>query len=123
MCFSVFSYVTPWHGAGYDFARTFRSKLTYVSPVWYQLRGGGSPSPERKSFSLTGGHDFDEAWVSDVRNGVGEGWKRTSGTDSGADNVTKVCLVWVGLECREYACRRRCGCVDELLCRRRELVV
>ncbi|CAN0417949.1 unnamed protein product, partial [Scytosiphon promiscuus] len=63
-------YVTPWHGKGYDFARTFRSKLTYVSPVWYQLRSGGdsgmSGSP---SFHLAGGHDFDEAWVADVRHG------------------------------------------------------
>ncbi|CAB1097870.1 unnamed protein product [Ectocarpus sp. CCAP 1310/34] len=71
-------YVTPWHGEGYDFARTFRSKLTYVSPVWYQLRGGRERDPSQgggndsPSFHLAGGHDFDEAWVSDVRNGVGE---------------------------------------------------
>eukprot|EP00903_Cladosiphon_okamuranus_P014929 g13822.t1 len=80
-------YVTPWHGAGYDFARTFRSKLTYVSPVWYQLRGAGGSRSERTSFSLTGGHDFDEAWVSDVRNGVGVGggWTATSDMD-----VTKI---------------------------------
>eukprot|EP00752_Nemacystus_decipiens_P006333 g5709.t1 len=74
-------YVTPWHGEGYDFARTFRSKLTYVSPVWYQLRGTGGSRPERSSFSLTGGHDFDEAWVSDVRNGVGGARKGPSDTD------------------------------------------
>lgn len=89
-------YVTPWHGAGYDFARTFRSKLTYVSPVWYQLRSGGdngaSPGGRKPSFSLAGGHDFDEAWVSDVRNGVdggGGGGGARSGGDAG---VTKVCL-------------------------------
>ncbi|CAM9893673.1 unnamed protein product, partial [Laminaria digitata] len=78
-------YVTPWNGRGYDFARTFRSKLDYVSPAWYQLRGwaaedsgnlsGGddlnaAPPSEEMVFSLTGGHDFDEAWVSDVRDGV-----------------------------------------------------
>lgn len=92
ICFIVVfcSYVTPWHGAGYDFARTFRSKFTYVSPVWYQLRGTGDSRPERSSFSLTGGHDFDEAWVSDVRNGAGGGRKGIGDTD-----VTKVLLVCV----------------------------
>ncbi|CAN0403194.1 unnamed protein product [Pylaiella littoralis] len=77
-------YVTPWHGAGYDFARTFRSKLTYVSPVWYQLRNGGDG--DGPSFLLAGGHDFDEAWVSDVRNGIGGG----VGTRSGDPGVTKI---------------------------------
>ncbi|CAN0585248.1 unnamed protein product, partial [Ectocarpus sp. 12 AP-2014] len=82
-------YVTPWHGGGYDFARTFRSKLTYVSPVWYQLRGGRERDPSQgggndsPSFHLAGGHDFDEAWVSDVRNGVGQG-------DGRDGEVTKV---------------------------------
>lgn len=96
----LFSYVTPWHGAGYDFARTFRSKLNYVSPVWYQLRGGGvvgeasESSPGQKSFSLAGGHDFDEAWVSDVRNGVGfgSGGEGTGGKGKGISDldVTRV---------------------------------
>ena len=40
--------------------------------MWYQLRGipgvGESGTP---TFSLAGGHDFDEAWVADVRDGVG----------------------------------------------------
>lgn len=50
--------------------------------MWYQLRGGGTSSPEHKSFSLAGGHDFDGAWVSDVRNGVGGRWKGTGDTDA-----------------------------------------
>ena len=95
-------YVTPWNGRGYDFARTFRSKLDYVSPAWYQLRGwsaaqqenGGdassaSPTGVDMIFSLAGGHDFDEAWVSDVRDGVGAGKGEGGGDEDGG--VTKVC--------------------------------
>ncbi len=108
----MFRYVTPWHGAGYDFARTFRSKLNYVSPVWYQLRGGGNTNSNsnRKSFSLTGGHDFDEAWVSDVRNGAGAG-AAAGGTGGEHAGVTKV-----------QECQRRVGthtcvlCVDLIIC-------
>lgn len=85
-------YVTPWHGKGYDFARTFRSKLTYVSPVWYQLRSVDnidmSPGAGGPSFYLAGGHDFDGAWVSDVRNGVNGHGRPGDGKDAG---VTKVC--------------------------------
>lgn len=72
-------YVTPWHGRGYDFARTFREKFDYISPTWYQLKGEPvGPGPEggttRVLFRLAGGHDFDGAWVADVRDGVnGEG--------------------------------------------------
>eukprot|EP00904_Undaria_pinnatifida_P009081 jgi/Undpi1/5302/HiC_scaffold_2.g00583.m1 len=94
-------YVTPWNGRGYDFARTFRSKLDYVSPAWYQLRGwsaaqqenGGdassaSPTGVDMIFSLAGGHDFDEAWVSDVRDGVGAGKGEGGGDEDGG--VTKI---------------------------------
>lgn len=95
-------YVTPWHGRGYDFARTFRSKFTYICPVWYQLRGeevkegdemSASPGEEgagfvRKKFTLLGGHDFDRDWVSDVRDGVGA--EDTTGAGARVGGTTKV---------------------------------
>lgn len=105
LCFTFqSSYVTPWHGAGYDFARTFRSKLTYVSPVWYQLRNGGDG--DGPSFLLAGGHDFDEAWVSDVRNGIGGG----VGTRSGDPGVTKVCVHMCCFVC-VCVCVSACACL------------
>lgn len=60
-------YVTPWNGRGYDVAKRFGRKFTYVSPVWLQLRdgeGGGGPV-------VTGLHDVDDGWVAAVRAGCG----------------------------------------------------
>ena len=81
-----------------------------VSPAWYQLRGwpaqdsgnppGGdasneAPPSEDIVFSLTGGHDFDEAWVRDVRDGVqgkrGKGRRGAEEDGCGGRGVTKVC--------------------------------
>ena len=58
------AYVTPWNSRGYDVAKRFGAKFTYVSPVWLQLRdapGGG--------VEVTGTHDIDAGWVADVRAG------------------------------------------------------
>ncbi|XP_053383111.1 chitinase domain-containing protein 1-like [Mercenaria mercenaria] len=57
-------YVTPWNGHGYDVAKIFNKKLTYVSPVWLQVKRkpGGA-------FMITGGHDVDKGWVSEVTKG------------------------------------------------------
>lgn len=55
-------FVTPWNSHGYDVAKTFNKKFTYVSPVWLQVKRkpGGA-------FVITGGHDIDKGWVSDVK--------------------------------------------------------
>lgn len=47
----VLGYVTPWNRDGYVVSETFAAKLSYVSPVWYQLREEGG------KVVLTGGHD------------------------------------------------------------------
>jgi chitinase domain-containing protein 1 len=60
-------YVTPWNSRGYDWAKQFRSKFTYISPVWLQVR----EDPEHVPI-LTGTHDIDRQWVRDVKYGVGE---------------------------------------------------
>lgn len=56
-------YVTPWNGRGYDFARKFRAKFTYISPVWLQIR----EDAKTKSPIITGTHDIDRQWVQDVK--------------------------------------------------------
>lgn len=58
----VLVYVTPWNSHGYDIAKLFSSKFTYVSPVWLQVK-------RRKTgnFAIEGGHDIDQGWMADVR--------------------------------------------------------
>ncbi|KAL5015362.1 hypothetical protein ScPMuIL_009632 [Solemya velum] len=58
------AYVTPWNNHGYDIAKLFGHKFTYVSPVWLQVkrRPGGS-------FQVQGAHDVDAGWVSEVTRG------------------------------------------------------
>lgn len=60
----VLVYVAPWNSHGYDVAKIFSPKFTYVSPVWLQIK-------RRKTgtFSVEGGHDIDQGWMSDVRKG------------------------------------------------------
>lgn len=59
-------YVTPWNSHGYDMAKVFNSKFTYVSPVWYQIKYDRGES----KVQLTGRHDVDQGWLKDVRNVV-----------------------------------------------------
>lgn len=60
----VLVYVTPWNSHGYDVAKVFSTKFTYVSPVWLQVK-------RRKTgtFAIEGGHDIDQGWLADVRKG------------------------------------------------------
>ncbi|XP_064605249.1 chitinase domain-containing protein 1-like [Liolophura sinensis] len=57
----VLGYVTPWNNHGYDVAKLFGAKFTYVSPVWLQIKRmpGGA-------FVMQGGHDIDRGWIADV---------------------------------------------------------
>lgn len=54
-------YVTPWNGHGYDCAKKYRSKFTFISPVWFQIR------KPQDIVTITGTHDVDSQWISDVR--------------------------------------------------------
>lgn len=56
-------YVTPWNNRGYDLAKRFRTKFTYISPVWLQIR----ENPQTKTPILTGQHDIDRQWMRDVQ--------------------------------------------------------
>ncbi|CAB4006645.1 Chitinase domain-containing 1 [Paramuricea clavata] len=55
-------YVTPWNSRGYEIAKIFAGKFSYVSPVWLQVkrRRGGN-------FLIEGAHDIDKDWVREVR--------------------------------------------------------
>lgn len=44
-----------WNSHGYDVAKTFGAKFTYISPVWLQVRRMG---PNR--FEMHGTHDIDK---------------------------------------------------------------
>lgn len=75
------AYVTPWNNHGYDVAKIFSQKFSFVSPVWLQIkrRKGGT-------FFVQGDHDIDQGWVEDVTKGKStemvprvlfDGWSRT----------------------------------------------
>lgn len=58
------AYVTPWNNRGYDIAKIFAHKFTYISPVWLQIKrkvGGG--------YIIEGTHDVDKGWIADLHAG------------------------------------------------------
>ncbi|XP_059831381.1 chitinase domain-containing protein 1 isoform X1 [Hypanus sabinus] len=58
----VLGYVTPWNGHGYEIAKTFGGKFTFISPVWLQIQRKGV-----QLYYLTGQHDVDQGWMKKVR--------------------------------------------------------
>lgn len=44
-----------------DLAKKFSSKITHLSPVWYELKNEGS------KLVLHGRHNADRGWISDIR--------------------------------------------------------
>lgn len=66
---ATLGYVTPWNAKGKETATRFRSKLTLVSPVWFQMR---FESPEgdagrRIRVAFGGEHDVDREWMDGLR--------------------------------------------------------
>ncbi|KAL4567015.1 hypothetical protein LXL04_022585 [Taraxacum kok-saghyz] len=59
--YPVLAYVTPWNSKGYELAKKFNSKITHISPVWYDLKSQGA------EFVLEGRHNVDKGWISDLR--------------------------------------------------------
>lgn len=59
--YPVLAYITPWNSKGYEMAKTFNSKFTHLSPVWYDLKSQGS------SLILEGRHNADKGWMSELR--------------------------------------------------------
>lgn len=56
----ILGYVTPWNARGYEVALKYKSRLTHVSPVWYQVVHGPPAS-------LRGGHHVDLEWMNKLR--------------------------------------------------------
>ncbi|XP_010266473.1 PREDICTED: chitinase domain-containing protein 1 [Nelumbo nucifera] len=59
--YPVLAYVTPWNSKGYELAKRFNSKLTHISPVWYDLKSEGT------QLVLEGRHNADLGWISELR--------------------------------------------------------
>ncbi|XP_028405915.1 chitinase domain-containing protein 1-like [Dendronephthya gigantea] len=59
---NTLAYVTPWNNKGYDIAKMFAGKFSYVSPVWLQIKRRRSGN-----FVIEGTHDIDGDWVSSVQ--------------------------------------------------------
>ncbi|KAI3701322.1 hypothetical protein L2E82_45976 [Cichorium intybus] len=59
--YPVLAYVTPWNSKGYELAKEFNSKITHISPVWYDLKSQGA------EFVLEGRHNVDKGWILDLR--------------------------------------------------------
>lgn len=57
----VMGYVTPWNGHGYEVAKLFGSKFTFVSPVWLQVKR------KSKTYAVEGGHDINTNWVNELK--------------------------------------------------------
>ncbi len=58
------SYITPWHRQGYAQAVRHAAKLTYLAPVWLQIK------PDMSAASLVrieGEQDVDQPWMAQVR--------------------------------------------------------
>ena len=51
-------FLSQWNGKGYDMAKLFGNKFSYISPVWLQIKrkGGGA-------FVMEGAHDIDKGKI------------------------------------------------------------
>ncbi|XP_077990422.1 chitinase domain-containing protein 1-like [Glandiceps talaboti] len=58
----ILGYVTPWNNHGYDVAKIFGNKFTYISPVWLQVK-----MATENGYFIQGGHDIDQGWIADVK--------------------------------------------------------
>lgn len=61
---TTLAYVTPWNSHGYDIAKMFAHKFTYVSPVWLQIQRRSA-----SGYVIQGSHDIDAKWAEDVSKG------------------------------------------------------
>ncbi|ESO08732.1 hypothetical protein HELRODRAFT_74077, partial [Helobdella robusta] len=55
------AYVTPWNNHGYDIAKIFSHKFTYVSPVWLQI-----VRKTTNNYEIKGKHDINSVWAAEV---------------------------------------------------------
>jgi hypothetical protein len=72
------AYITPWNSLGYSNAITHKAKLTFVSPVWFQIKPKSGVHA-----SIAGEQDVKTDWIQELKIGNGpkliprfiiEGW-------------------------------------------------
>lgn len=57
------AYVTPWNNYGYDIAKKFPTKFSFISPVWLGISYDGT------DFQITGSRDIDVKWMMELKSG------------------------------------------------------
>lgn len=65
----MLAYVTPWNRQGFVVAEEYAHKLTYLAPVWYQLRQ--QQEQQQQQLELTGKHEFNGTWLDNLRRNSG----------------------------------------------------
>ncbi|KAG8236005.1 hypothetical protein J437_LFUL016370 [Ladona fulva] len=58
----VLGFVTPWNHHGYDVAKIFRGKFSFISPYWLQIEIYAD-----KGYQITGLHNDDMNWIREVK--------------------------------------------------------
>ena len=66
----ILGFVTPWNSGGYDVAKKYSDKFTYVAPTWFQVRpllpeDDATRYGDHK-YIIAGHHDIDDNWVEAV---------------------------------------------------------
>ena len=63
---NILGYVTPWNSHGYDVAKMFGDRISFVSPVWLQVQPSKEKNPS-SHYIIGGIHDIDKNWVEEVK--------------------------------------------------------
>ena len=58
----VLTYVTPWNRKGYAYAKLMASKITWLVPVWFQIRQDANGT-----IYIAGEHDINHEWLNEMR--------------------------------------------------------
>jgi len=58
---NTLGYVTPWNNYGYEIAKKFTNKFSFISPVWLSLTYDGN------DFQILGSQDIDIKWIMDLQ--------------------------------------------------------
>lgn len=58
----ILAYVTPWNSFGYQVAELISGKLSWLVPVWFQIRRS-----KNGGVIISGKHDIDSDWINRVK--------------------------------------------------------
>jgi chitinase domain-containing protein 1 len=62
------AFVTPWNNKGYNIAKEYNNKFTYVSPVWFQIRPAKPEDAlaQKYKYIVAGEHNIDVDWCGTI---------------------------------------------------------